>query len=403
MVTTPRVPALSGVAWSIRPTVGYEQNGSAAALLLLPVVACVVAVLLMSALTARFNADEATADPCASTDASGRPQVSIGSGMEAGGIHLDPEQVTNAATIVRVAIRLRLPAGAARIALAVAMQESSLRNLSGGDRDSAGLFQQRTGWGTLTQRTTPESAATMFYTGGHVGQPGLIDIASWPSMPLTVAGQAVQRSATPAAYATWTRLAGDLLTRLWPRTGLSPSGPPPPPAPAPSSTADTATDAQVGDCGDAAITGPATAAISAGLRLTGSRAGNTAARFALAQLGKPYQWAAAGPDAYDCSGLTMAAWLHAGYGLTHFTGDQVQAGTRVPGLLTGARSGDLVFIPGSHGGNGRLRHVGLVAGVTASHGAQHLWIIHAPGTGQVVQLTDASTWATQIGAVRHIS
>jgi cell wall-associated NlpC family hydrolase len=58
--------------------------------------------------------------------------------------------------------------------------------------------------------------------------------------------------------------------------------------------------------------------------------GDIAANWALSQLGKPYQWGGAGPARYDCSGLTMVAWAHAGVQLLHYTGYQWQEGPHVP-------------------------------------------------------------------------
>jgi murein DD-endopeptidase MepM/ murein hydrolase activator NlpD len=107
------------------------------------------------------------------------------------------------------------------------MQESSLRNLDYGDRDSLGLFQQRpsTGWGTPAQVTDPVYAAQAFY-GGPIGPnngepPGLLDIDGWQDMALTDAAQAVQRSAYPQAYARWEASSGRWLAGLaGPSTGV---------------------------------------------------------------------------------------------------------------------------------------------------------------------------------------
>jgi hypothetical protein len=109
-----------------------------------------------------------------------------------------PEQMGNAATIAGVGSKLGLPAHAVTIALATALQESKLRNLGGGDRDSVGLFQQRPsqGWGAPEQLQDPVYAATAFYQK-------LMSEPDWVSMPVTVAAQAVQRSAAPQAYAQW--------------------------------------------------------------------------------------------------------------------------------------------------------------------------------------------------------
>ncbi|MFG2064038.1 peptidoglycan DD-metalloendopeptidase family protein [Micromonospora sp. NPDC048871] len=108
------------------------------------------------------------------------------------------EQVGNAATITAVGIRLGVPPRGWVIAVATAMQESSLLNTPGGDRDSVGLFQQRPsqGWGTREQLLDPQYAATAFYRS-------LRSVDGWQAMPLTEAAQQVQRSAYPDAYARW--------------------------------------------------------------------------------------------------------------------------------------------------------------------------------------------------------
>jgi cell wall-associated NlpC family hydrolase len=72
-----------------------------------------------------------------------------------------------------------------------------------------------------------------------------------------------------------------------------------------------------------------------------SAAARKAVNFALAQVGKPYVFGAAGPSYYDCSGLTMAAWAHAGVHLPHSAADQYSYGTHVP--ETALEPGDLLF------------------------------------------------------------
>jgi hypothetical protein len=109
---------------------------------------------------------------------------------------LTGEQVANAETIADVAHQRGLPDRAVVIALATAMQESRLRNLPNGDRDSVGLFQQRPsqGWGSYEQVHDPAYAAGKFYD--H-----LVGIPNWQTGDLTTIAQAVQRSAFPLAYA----------------------------------------------------------------------------------------------------------------------------------------------------------------------------------------------------------
>src|SRR5680860_410768 len=125
---------------------------------------------------------------------------------------LDGEQAANARVIVSVGQQRGVPARGLVVALMTAMQESTLRNLPYGDRDSLGLFQQRpsTGWGSPEQVMDPASSAAAFYGGpaSPTPNPGLLDVVGWEQMPATVAAQAVQRSAYPEAYATWESSAG---------------------------------------------------------------------------------------------------------------------------------------------------------------------------------------------------
>ena len=118
---------------------------------------------------------------------------------------LTAEMRTHAATIVQVGRELGVPQYGIVIALATAMQESTLRNLSWGDRDSVGLFQQRpsSGWGTAADLQIPSHAARLFYVGRSGYTRGLLDIPGWQSMTLTRAAQAVQISAYPNHYAKW--------------------------------------------------------------------------------------------------------------------------------------------------------------------------------------------------------
>ena len=129
-------------------------------------------------------------------------------------IDLEPEQAAVAATIAGVAARHRLPPRAVTIALAAALQESKLRNLDYGDRDSVGIFQQRPseGWGSATQLQSPVYAATKFYAA-------LTQVHGYATMPVYQAAQDVQHSADGSAYQQWTDLAGQLTGYF---TGKSP-------------------------------------------------------------------------------------------------------------------------------------------------------------------------------------
>lgn len=122
---------------------------------------------------------------------------------------LDAEQSANAQLIIRIGRELGVSERGIAIALGTAMQESWIRNLDWGDRDSLGLFQQRpsTGWGTPEQVRDPQHAIRTFYGGasdpnGSLTR-GLLDIPGWESMSYADAAQAVQISAYPERYAQW--------------------------------------------------------------------------------------------------------------------------------------------------------------------------------------------------------
>jgi len=260
---------------------------------------------------------------------------------------LDADQLANAGTIIGVGRGLQVPERGVVVALATALQESTLRNLPYGDRDSVGLFQQRpsSGWGTVAELTTPDVAARKFYAA-------LLEVPGWATLPVTEAAQRVQRSAFPLAYAKWEALAGAILQAAG-------SGG----APALDCTTSIGVSAPPGSVGDML-------------------------RIALGQQGKPYVWGATGPDAFDCSGLVVYAWRMAGYRLTVRTSEQmfavsdpVPAGTEQPG--------DLLFTHFAAAGPG---HVMIVV-------RQGL-AVEAPQTGDVVKLIpyQASQWT--IGRLR---
>jgi hypothetical protein len=135
---------------------------------------------------------------------------STGAGSDnPGKVTLQPPQMANAATIAAVGIRRGLPSQAVVVALATALQESKLENLTGGDRDSVGLFQQRPSqnWGTPQQIADPRYAAGAFYDA-------LLRVRGWSGMPVEDAAQAVQRSADGRAYQRWVDEAQVLTTAL---------------------------------------------------------------------------------------------------------------------------------------------------------------------------------------------
>jgi len=106
---------------------------------------------------------------------------------------------------------------------------------------------------------------------------------------------------------------------------------------------------------------------------------------ALAQQGKPYVWGAAGPNAFDCSGLTMYSWGQAGVSLPHQSAEQYGYGTHVPTDLAYLKPGDLLFFYYP------IHHVAIYIG----NGLQ----VHAPTSGDVVKVVGVD-WRNLVGATR---
>jgi cell wall-associated NlpC family hydrolase len=118
--------------------------------------------------------------------------------------------------------------------------------------------------------------------------------------------------------------------------------------------------------------------------------GDIAARWALTQLGKPYQWGAAGPGTYDCSGLTMEAWARAGVALLHYTGYQWEEGPHVP--LNQLQRGDLLFYATNNSDPATIHHVGIYIG--------NGMMVDAPFTGAFVRIDSIYQPGIPIGAIR---
>ena len=155
------------------------------------------------------EAEEEDRDEDDGSEEEAEPTSSIGQPVSGSVTPLNDERRTNAQIIVTVGREMGVSDYGIVIALATAMQESSLRNINWGDRDSVGLYQQRpsSGWGTVDQIMDPAYATRLFFGGPNnpnAGKTrGLLDISGWESMTLTVAAQRVQISAYPDAYAKW--------------------------------------------------------------------------------------------------------------------------------------------------------------------------------------------------------
>lgn len=124
--------------------------------------------------------------------------------------------------------------------------------------------------------------------------------------------------------------------------------------------------------------------MTASLGTAVSRPADVAIQFALAQLGKPYQWGGIGPNSYDCSGLTSQAYKAAGVSIPRTALMQMHTGKAVPNIAS-ASPGDLIF-PYANGS-----HVAMYIGNNQ--------LVEAPTAGKNVQVTHVYATA---GGIRRM-
>lgn len=317
------------------------------------------------------GAGQAGLDPATADIARKVKEMLAGSSsVDVPGLSEPNEQIPNAKAIVATGIQKRVPARGHVIALATALQESTLINLDHGDRDSLGLFQQRPsqGWGTREQIMDPVYSSTRFYEG-------LMKTDDWEQMPLTVAAQKVQRSGFPDAYAKHEPLATALQHAIAPTLGAVPAGSlPGTPGLGPGACAEPA-DVDFGEIPPGTIPEGYQIPVTAPVEV------KTAIRWALGQLGTPYQWGGSctnphGPnisERCDCSSLTQRAYGVAGKEITRTTYTQIHDGRGVP--ASQIQPGDLLF---SRGTAAAPEHVSMAIG--------YGYVVHAPKPGQVVKV-----------------
>ncbi|GAA1159955.1 C40 family peptidase [Streptomyces hebeiensis] len=293
------------------------------------------------------------------------------------GLDLPAEQVPHAATIVAAGLSLDVPKKGQVIALATSMQESRLRNLNYGDRDSLGLFQQRPsqGWGGAQQIRDPVYASEQFYRR-------LLTVDGWQQMTVTQAAQAVQKSGLPDAYAQWENLATALqeaIAQTFPSSGTDTEG---------KESATNTTGCAPGEDGSGFGRIPE-GSVPKGYTIPKDAApkAREAIEWAMRQLGTLYQWGgsctnAHGPDPMgrcDCSSLMQQAYAHVGVTLSRTTYTQVHDGKAVsPRRL---EPGDLIF---SRGTASRPEHVGMYMGEGL--------VIEAPRTSKPVRVSPIKDW-----------
>lgn len=293
------------------------------------------------------------------------------------------DQIVVAAAIIDEGASIAVSERGILIALMTAMQESRLRNLPYGDRDSVNPFQQRPsqGWGTREELLNLTYAVSAFY-GGPTGPnaddgdpPGLLDISGWENMGLGQAAQAVQRSAYPDLYDPWEADARTLLSAL----------------------------GTEGNCVD-------------------GEGSNEIVAQAEKWLGTPYSWGGGtlnGPSygfgagqnvlGFDCSSLSRYA-VHHGAGITIDRTAAAQESSKQghllfedlpPGKATMNEAirilqpGDLVFMSRCTGTACGAHHVVIYKG--------NGQVVHAPKTGDVVKVTPLNVWSNKYLTAKRYS
>jgi cell wall-associated NlpC family hydrolase len=228
---------------------------------------------------------------------------------------------------------------------------------------------------TLARQDQPPPTAVAVASGGPpaAGPAGRATLAPAPAASIGAPHSPTSGRPAPTPAPTTRATAA-------PRPAPAPAPPPPTPAPTPAPTPRPAPP-------------PATPPTTAPPRPPTPPAGGnvpapgswTALRYAYAQLGKPYQWAGAGPRSFDCSGLTMMAWAAAGVYLPHLAQAQYNLTARIP--LGRVLPGDLIFF----GTPSNVYHVGIYIGGGL--------MIDAPSTGLTVSISSIY-WANLLGAGR---
>ncbi|RII99068.1 C40 family peptidase [Clavibacter michiganensis] len=341
-----------------------SKGGVIAMVVAAPVVGLAALVVVVFSVVIDGGSDRASASACAAAG----PAVAVQTGQLPDRIGAySGEQIQNAVSILSIGRQRGLDRHAQQVALIAAMTESGLRDLEGGDRDSAGLFQMRPsqGWGTHDQITDPRYAVGLFYDR-------LAAVPGWEAKAPGEAAQAVERSAFPDRYATHLPEAAQLMDGLSvsdvARVSTTDRG-------LACSRSGTTTNGGL-DPGERPPTGPHAEQVAKVIA------------FAKEQLGKSYRLGGAGPDSWDCSGLTKLAYagigidIDDGHSATTQWRNGVARGQMHP--LSELQPGDLIFWGGDD-----AWHVGISLGGEL--------MIAAPKVGDVVKIQ--KVWGQPNGQV----
>jgi len=290
---------------------------------------------------------------------------------------LTQEQSTNARAIVAAVSARDLGARDAVIAVMTALTESSLINVAYGDEvgpDSRGLFQQRDSWGTLEERMDPSTATGLFLDAmlspnlqvfGSARKINTSESSRGTFEPWMVA-QSVQRSAFSDGsnyQGHYSQAVGIVRTLL-------------------GDAAASVVDPWMPSSEDDPEFSAGACSPGEGAELPPSERAAAAIAFAKAQVGKSYVWGAAGPNTFDCSGLTMRAYEAAGVNITRTTRTQYAWAVKNARVvdLADAQPGDLIYYTSDPTKTDiqAIYHVAMYLGDDT--------IVHAPKPGDVVKI-----------------
>lgn len=355
------------------------------------------------------------------------------------GASFTPEQIANAQAIINAGKAVGASNRDIQIALGVAITESGLNNDPFGDGTSLGLFQQTNAWGSAADRLDPARAATMFFTGGHGGQPGLFHFADRNQMGLGQVAQAVQDSAYPGRYEPNMTAAESLMSGQG--YSVNPKGtlaayPSPYDTTVQSSPSPLSTQASnamhPADQLETSANKTAEAALGAvggkdgfspldtptfDSKLVGEQQTNPMAQFQIPSLsdfkinttgltgwrakvvadaqkflGTPYVWGGTSPSGFDCSGLVQYVFGQNGIKMPRLSWDQASTGQRTEDF-SALQPGDLVAAH-TDNQNAGATHIGIYVG--------NGMVIQAPHPGGSVELTPISNgfsggWGVRLG------
>lgn len=281
-------------------------------------------------------------------------------------IPLTPERKHFIQRVIAIGKQLKLPPRAWQIAIQASSAESTLQNLTYGDRDSVGWFQMRpvAGWGNLKQLHDTDYQIRAFYGGpGGPRPPGLRDIQGWEQMQPGEAAQSVEQSGFPGRYDLFEGFASALVKK--------------------NGHVKAAANADPSGCSQTP-------------NVPASKMAKTVIAAAKRWVGTPYAWGGgtlsgpsggmppdAGVKGFDCSSLVRYAYAKVGITLPRQSGQQYNAGKHVP--FKDAKPGDLVFWADAAGNPQAIHHVAIYIGNNE--------VVQAPQSGEKIKVS--KVWSSE--------